>query len=163
MARALFPGTFDPPTLGHLDVLRRAVALFGSVALGVAEHPGKEPLFDLGERLALLAALVPSIPGAEVVRVPGLVVETARRLGASVVVRGVRNPTDFDYEVEMARTNRVLAPDLDTVLLVPDPAHAHITSTLVRQIARMGGDTSRFVPPEIHAALSARFRRSEER
>jgi pantetheine-phosphate adenylyltransferase len=153
MPHALFPGTFDPPTLGHLDVARRAAALFDEVTIGLADHPEKRPLFSVEERLALLGALVADLPGVRVERITGLVVDAARALGATVLVRGVRNSRDFDYEVEMARTNRVLAPAIDTVLVVPDGAYAHITSTLVRQISRLGGDTTELVPPAVHAAL----------
>ncbi len=160
MVHALFPGTFDPPTLGHLDVVRRAAALFDELTIGLADHPEKHPLFSVEERLELLTALVSDLPGVRVARVTGLVVESARKLDATVLVRGVRNARDFDYEVEMARTNRVLARSVDTILVVPDAAYAHITSTLVRQIARLGGDTSELVPPAIDAALRARYPRS---
>ncbi len=160
MTHALFAGTFDPPTFGHLDVVRRAARLFERVTLGLADHPEKHPLFSIEERLLLCRELTRSIENVEVARVTGLVVDAARELGATVLVRGVRNARDFDYEVEMARTNRALLPELDTVLVVPDAAHAHITSTLVRQIARLSGDTSTLVPPAIHAALVQRFSRT---
>jgi pantetheine-phosphate adenylyltransferase len=160
MVHALFPGTFDPPTLGHLDVVRRAAALFERVTIGLADHPDKDPLFSVEERLELLTELVSDLPGASVTRVTGLVVEAARGLDATVLVRGVRSSRDFDYEVEMARTNRVLAGEIDTILVVPDGAYAHITSTLVRQIARLGGDTSQLVPAAVDAALRARHPRS---
>ncbi len=160
MVHALFPGTFDPPTLGHFGVVERAAALFERVTIGLADHPEKDPLFSIEERIALLEELAEPLGNVDVVRVTGLVVEAAHRLGAEVLVRGVRNPRDFDYEVEMARTNRVLAEDVDTVLLVPDPTHAHITGTLVRQIARLGGDTARLVPPPVDRALRRRFPRT---
>lgn len=159
MSHALFAGTFDPPTLGHVDVVRRAALLFERVTVGLADHPEKHPLFSIEERLELWRELARPLRVVVVARVTGLVVDAARELGTNVLVRGVRSGSDFDYEVEMARTNRVLRPDLDTVLLVPDSAYAHITSTLVRQIARFGGDTSALVPPEVDRALAKRFNR----
>jgi len=154
---ALFPGTFDPPTLGHVDVLRRACRLFARVTVGVAEHPSKEPVLSVADRLALLARLAEPLGTVQVVPIEGLTVDACRAHGATAIVRGVRSGTDFDYEVQMARTNRQLATSIDTVLLVPDPPFAHITSTLVRQIARMGGDLGGLVPAEVDAALRARF------
>jgi len=161
MIHALFPGTFDPPTLGHLDVVARAAHLFERVTIGLANHPEKDPLFSVEERLALLEELAAPFPEVAVARITGLVVDAARDLGAGVIVRGVRNARDFDYEVEMARTNRVLAGEVDTILVVPEAAHSNISSTLVRQIARLGGDTSRLVPPEVDRVLRRRFPRAD--
>ncbi len=157
MTHALFPGTFDPPTLGHLDVILRAMELFDSVTVGLADHAEKTPLFTVEERLELLCKMVKPHRGVTVARIDGLVVEAARELGATVLVRGVRNSRDFDYEVEMAQTNRVLAADVTTVFVLPDSAHTNISSTLVRQIARLGGDTTALVPDVIQAELKQRF------
>lgn len=154
---ALIPGTFDPPTLGHLDLVRRAASLFERVTLGVADHPGKQGLFAVEERLDLLRRCVEELSGVEVARIEGLLVDGARSLDCDVVVRGVRNGTDLDYEVPMIHTNRSLAPELETVLLSPSPGVAHISSTLVRQIARMGGDVGGMVPPPVAAALRDRL------
>jgi len=158
MTHALFPGTFDPPTLGHLDVILRATELFDTVTVGLADHAEKTPLFTVGERLELLSEMVADYDSVKVARIEGLVVESARELGATVLVRGVRNSRDFDYEVEMAQTNRVLAGDVCTIFVLPDPAHANISSTLVRQIAKLGGDTSQLVPGVIHSKLLERFK-----
>jgi pantetheine-phosphate adenylyltransferase len=154
--RALFPGTFDPVTLGHLDVARRAVALFGQLAIAVAHNAGKSTLFGPEERVELLREATQDLTGVEVVLIDGLVVQACEKLGASVIVRGVRSGTDFDYEVQMARTNRSMLPRIDTVLLAPSPEHAHISSTLVREIATLGGDASAFVPPNVARALRDR-------
>jgi pantetheine-phosphate adenylyltransferase len=162
MAHALLPGTFDPPTLGHLDLMRRAAALFGRVTVALAVHPTKTALFSAEERLELLrrialdAGLSKSVA---VARIEGLSVQAALELGATVLVRGVRHGSDLDYEQELARTNRLLAPALDTVLLVPSPEVGHVSSTLVRQIAAMGGDVSGLVPPAVLLALKARGER----
>ncbi len=154
---AVFPGTFDPPTLGHLDLVRRAVLLFEEVTIAVAAHPTKASLFTVEERLELLRQATAEWPSVRVDHFDGLLVEGCRRLGADVIVRGVRSGTDFDYEVTMARANRMLHPGVDTVLLVPDTRLTHITGTLTRQVASMGGDVSGFVPPFVAEALAARF------
>jgi len=150
---ALFPGSFDPFTLGHLDLVRRAAALFGRVSVGVAHNPSKRTLFDLGERVALIREAVGGIAGVEVVPIEGLVVQAAGALGATVLVRGVRSGTDFDFETQMALTNRTLAPRIDTVFFVPGAQYAHVSSTLVRQIAELGGDVTPFVPEPVARAL----------
>jgi len=157
-SHALLPGTFDPPTLGHVDLIRRAAALFGRVTIGVAEHPTKTPMFAVEERLALLAAVCADVAGSDVraVRIDGLLVDACERLSATVVVRGVRNGTDLDYEVPMANTNRSLLPRIDTVFLSPAPAVAHVSSTLVRQIFELGGDVTGMVAADVARALAAR-------
>lgn len=156
---ALFPGTFDPFTLGHQDLVQRALRLFGRVTVGIALHPEKHHLFDRDERIALARGATRALEGVEVRAIDGLLVDACAALHCDVVVRGVRSGTDFDYEVQMARTNRQLLPTIDTVLLVPDPAIAHVSSTLVRQIASMRGDVSSFVPDGVARALRARFPR----
>jgi pantetheine-phosphate adenylyltransferase len=158
---ALYPGTFDPPTVGHLDLVERALALFGRVTVAVAYNPEKKTLFGVEERVELFRAATRSLAGVEVAAIRGLIVDACEELGADVIVRGVRSGTDFDYEVEMARTNRQLLPRIDTVLLAPSPEHAHVSSTLVRQIASLGGDARRFVPPVVLVALRARFARAD--
>jgi pantetheine-phosphate adenylyltransferase len=153
---ALFPGSFDPVTLGHYDLVRRAQALFGRVTVGVAQNPDKPGLFSSAERVLLFREAVSGIPGVEVVEIEGLVVDAAKLLACDVIVRGVRSGTDFDYELSMARTNRALLPAVDTVLLAPPPEYAHISASLVRQIARMGGDVASFVPANVLRALEER-------
>ena len=153
----LLPGTFDPPTLGHLDLVERAARLFARVTLGVADNATKQALFGVEERLALLRAATAGIDNVDVVRVDGLVVEACRTLGADAILRGLRSGSDFDYEAQMARTNRVLAPAVDTVFLASSAAVAHVSSTLVRQIAALGGDCSALVPADVSLALVRRF------
>ena len=154
---ALYPGSFDPPTVGHLDLVARARALFGRVTVAVAYNPEKKTMFGVEERVELFRAATRSLAAVEVVAIRGLIVQACLDLGTDVIVRGVRSGTDFDYEVEMARTNRQMLGRIDTVLLAPAPEHAHVSSTLVRQIASLGGDASRFVPPVVAEALRARF------
>jgi pantetheine-phosphate adenylyltransferase len=156
----LFPGTFDPPTLGHLDLVLRAARLFERVTVGVAENAEKRALFPAGERLDLLREVFAGRPGIAVVRIEGLVVDACRSLGAGALLRGLRAGADFDYEAQMARTNRVLSADVDTVFLASSPAVAHVSSTLVREIARLGGDCAALVPPAVVRALGRRSVRS---
>lgn len=162
MARiALYPGSFDPPTLGHVDILRSACKLFDEVVVAIGIHPGKAPLFEVEERAALIRDCLPALgAGVGSVRVSffsDLVVEEARRQGALALVRGLRDGTDFDYEMQMAGMNGALMPTLTTVFLPASPATRPITATLVRQIAKMGGDVSSFVPEHVAAALKRRL------
>lgn len=159
LAHVLFPGTFDPPTLGHLDLVQRASALFGRVTVALADHPTKRSLFSVEERLELLRECTAGLAGVEVARLEGLVVDACEAFGCDAIVRGVRTGTDLDYEARMAWTNKSLLPRIDTVLLPASPTVAHITSTLVRQIAQMGGDASTLVPGPVTAALAAKHGR----
>src|ERR1700722_15282729 len=159
---ALFAGSFDPFPLGHLDVVRSAVRLADRLVLAVGVHPGKTPLFSADERLAILeetCAPLARAAGCEIVSTPfaGLGVAAAKRAGATILIRGVRDATDFDYEMQMAGMNATMAPDIQTVFLPASPAVRPITATLVRQIAGMGGDISAFVPAQIAARLKRKF------
>lgn len=153
---ALFPGSFDPFTLGHLDLVRRARALFGRVTVGVAHNSEKRGLFTAEERVALAREALQDLDHVDVTLIEGLSVHAAERLGAGVIVRGVRSGTDFDFEVQMALTNRAMLPRVDTVFFVPAPEFAHVSSTLVRDIARLGGDPAPFVPVNVARALAAK-------
>ncbi|WP_061935453.1 pantetheine-phosphate adenylyltransferase [Aureimonas sp. AU22] len=162
MARtALYPGSFDPPTLGHVDIIRSACNLFDEVVVAIGVHLGKTPLFEAEERAELVRMSLPTAAGSgNTVRVSffsDLVVEEAKRQGAVALVRGLRDATDFDYEMQMAGMNGVLMPDLTTVFLPASPSTRPITATLVRQIAKMGGDVSSFVPEHVAAALKRRL------
>jgi len=159
---ALFAGSFDPITNGHLDVVGKAVTLADKLVLAVGIHPGKTPLFSADERLAMLKEICTPMgraAGCEVVAATfaDLVVTAARRAGASILVRGVRDATDFDYEMQMAGMNAAMAPEVQTIFLPAAPAVRPITATLVRQIAGMGGDVSAFVPAPVAARLKTKF------
>ena len=161
MARtALYPGTFDPFTNGHLDVLSAALALADEVVVAIGVHPAKKPMFTLAEREGMIAAVAAGLPGAagrvRVTTFGGLVVDAAREAGAGIIVRGLRDAVDFDYEMQMAGMNGAMAPDVHTVFLPATPATRHITGTLVRQIAGMGGDVSPFVPGVVMATFARR-------
>jgi pantetheine-phosphate adenylyltransferase len=160
---ALYPGTFDPPTNGHVDVLHGALALADRVVVAIGVHPGKKPLFSLAERKAMIAGVAKDL-GAARERVSttafsGLVVDAARDAGAAVIVRGLRDAADFDYEMQMAGMNGAMAPEIKTVFLPASPGVRHITATLVRQIAGMKGDIAPFVPAAVAARLRKKFAR----
>jgi pantetheine-phosphate adenylyltransferase len=159
---ALYAGSFDPVTNGHLDVIRQAVRLADRLVLAIGVNPGKTPLFPAEERLAMLAEIcgpVAKEAGVELACIvfDDLVVTTARREGATILVRGLRDGTDFDYEMQMAGMNQAMAPDISTIFLPASPAVRPITATLVRQIAKMGGDITPFVPAPVTARLNAKF------
>lgn len=159
---AIYAGSFDPPTNGHLDVVRSASRLSDHLVLAVGIHPGKAPLFSTEERLAMLheiCAPIAAEEGAtlEAVTFADLVVSAARRAGATLLIRGLRDGTDLDYEMQMAGMNGTMAPEIQTVFLPASPRVRPITATLVRQIASMGGDVAPFVPPTVLARLKAKF------
>ncbi|HYE57750.1 MAG TPA: pantetheine-phosphate adenylyltransferase [Rhodothermales bacterium] len=156
MPSALYPGTFDPVTFGHLDVLRRALDVFGEVEVAVAVNAEKRSLFSAKERVALLRACVEAegLAGVTVTTFEGLVAAYAQTRGHHVLVRGLRQVSDFDYEFRMAFANRRLAPDLETVFLMTSEAHALVSSSIVRDVHRWGGDVGLFVPAPVAEALA---------
>jgi pantetheine-phosphate adenylyltransferase len=162
MARtAFYSGSFDPLTNGHLDVIERAAALCDRLVVGVGANAGKSALFSTDERIAMIHAAAGAVIGKstalEAITFSGLVVDAARAAGASLILRGLRDDADFDYEMQMAGMNGAMAPLLRTVFLPASPEVRHISSTLVRQIASLRGDVSAFVPSNVAAALVARF------
>ena len=163
MTIAIYAGSFDPVTNGHMDVLKGALRLADKVIVAIGVHPGKKPLFTFEERVALIGESCKSVLGKDADRVSvisfdGLVIDAARQHGAQLMVRGLRDGTDLDYEMQMAGMNGTMAPELQTVFLPADPAVRTITATLVRQIASMGGDIKPFVPAAVAAALNAKFK-----
>lgn len=157
MRIALYPGTFDPVTQGHVDLVERASTLFDSVIVAVAASRRKEPLFSQEARIALCQQVCAHLPTVRVQAFDGLLVDMARATGAQAVIRGVRSTSDFEYEFQLATMNRAMLPSLETVFLTPEPGLAHISSTLVREIAALGGDVSQFVPSAVLDALNRRF------
>jgi len=159
---ALYSGTFDPLTNGHLDVIRQGVALFDSVVVAIGVHPGKTPWLTFEERAETVDAIAAEEGFGARVRVvsfDGLVVEAAREQGACAILRGLRDGSDFDYEIQMAGMNGTLAPEIATVFLPASPGFRHISGTLVRQIAALGGDVSAFAPPASVEALKRAIQR----
>jgi pantetheine-phosphate adenylyltransferase len=151
--RAVYPGTFDPVTHGHLDLIRRGSALFDELIVAVSEHPEKQPLLSLAERAALVREAVEAYPNVRVESFTGLTAEFLRAQGARVILRGIRTMSDFEYESQMALTNRQLAPEVETLLLMADPRYAHLSSRLLREVSARGGDLSAFVPPHVAKLL----------
>jgi pantetheine-phosphate adenylyltransferase len=159
---ALYPGSFDPVTNGHLDVVRNAVALCDRLIVAIGVHPGKKPLFSVEERLEMLKEVfgpVAAKAGCEFdcITFDDLVITAAQRVGATILIRGLRDGTDLDYEMQMAGMNETMAPEVRTVFLPASPTVRPITATLVRQIASMGGDVSNFVPKAVAARLKTKF------
>jgi pantetheine-phosphate adenylyltransferase len=152
---ALYPGSFDPPTCGHADVIARASRLFDRVIVAVLVNPSKRPWFTVQERVAMLKESCAG-PRVEVVTFDGLVAELARRHGATAIVRGLRGASDFDYERQMALMNRHLNNEVDTVFLTPAMEFGHISSSLVKEIASLGGSVTGLVPPQVEARLHQR-------
>jgi pantetheine-phosphate adenylyltransferase len=150
---AVYPGSFDPITNGHLDVIHRAAAIFDQVIIAVADNPEKRPMFTTGQRLDLTKTAVRDLPNVIVDQFQGLLIEYCRRKGASVVVRGVRAVSDFEFEFQMALVNRKLEPRVETIFLMPKDEYTFISSRLVKEIAGLGGDVSDFVPPVVQQAL----------
>lgn len=162
MRIGLYPGTFDPVTLGHMDIIRRATALVDRLVIGVAINRDKGPLFSLEERVAMIEAEcadVASETGVEIIAHPfeNLLIDCARDVGAKVIIRGLRAVADFEYEYQMVGMNRILDDTVETVFLMAEAEHQAIASKLVKEIARLGGDVSKFVTPAVYQALSAKY------
>jgi pantetheine-phosphate adenylyltransferase len=153
---AVYPGTFDPITLGHEDIVRRALRLFDRIVVAVAAAYHKKTLFTLDERIALTRASFADAPQVSVAPFDGLVRDFVRAQGAQAMVRGVRSTTDFDYEAQLAGMNRNLMPDVETVFLTPSPAYQFVSSTFVRDIGLLGTEVERFVAPHVRALLTER-------
>ena len=154
---AVYPGTFDPITNGHTDLVRRAVRMFDQVILAIAHNPDKAPLFSVAERLELSRAVLGSLEHVEVRDFAGLLIDFARNCRASVVLRGLRAVSDFEYEFQLATMNRRLDRSIETVFLTPAENHTFVSASLVKEIARYGGEVSQFVHPEVYRALTRKF------
>ncbi|MBD0864667.1 MAG: pantetheine-phosphate adenylyltransferase [Rhodobacteraceae bacterium] len=166
MRIGLYPGTFDPVTLGHMDIIRRATSLVDKLVVGVAINQDKSPMFSLEERIGMLRAECVELSeqtGAEIMPYPfkNLLIDCARDVGASIIVRGLRAVADFEYEFQMVGMNRTLDDSVETVFLMAEARHQAIASKLVKEIARLGGDVSRFVTPPVNEALKQRVSKPE--
>lgn len=156
---AVYAGSFDPATLGHLDLIERASALFENVIVAIGVHPTKHPLFTADERVALLQEITKHLPNVEVDSFGGLLIDYCTSKGAGIIVRGLRVTTDFEYELQNAHANADLNPKVDTVFLPTRTRHGFVSSSLVREIASHGGDVSRYAPPVVCEALARKFAR----
>lgn len=154
---AIYPGTFDPITNGHIDIVQRAARMFDRVIVSVAASTGKNPTFTLGERVELAKHALADQPNVEVLGFDSLLVQHAEDVGARIIIRGLRAVSDFEYEFQLASMNRRLAPDLETIFLTPTEHYAFISASLVREVARLGGDIKPFVTAEVERELKIKF------
>ena len=160
MNKAVYPGSFDPVTLGHLDIIRRTSEMFDQVIIGVLNNKSKSPLFSVEERVNMLKEVTADLPNVEVQSFAGLLIDFVRQNDARVIVRGLRAITDFEYELQMAQTNRVIAPEVDTVFLTTNLKYSYLSSSIVKESAEFDGDITEFLPPavvkRVHDKMSAR-------
>lgn len=154
---AIYAGSFDPITLGHLDLVERASMLFSDVIVAIGKHPTRNPLFTVEERIEMLTKVCAPYANVRVESFEGLLIEYGRRIGARVIVRGLRAATDFEYELQIAHANADLCPEIDTIFLPTRTKHGFVSASLVREIASHGGDVSRYAPPVVQEALRAKF------
>ena len=162
MKNAINPGSFDPVTLGHIDIIRRSAELFDHLIIAVLNNSAKKPLFTVEERVHMLKEVTKDIPNTEVLSFGGLTVEFARECGAHALVRGLRAVTDFEYELQLAQLNRVIAPEIDTVFLTTNLKYAYLSSSSVKEVAAYGGDISSFVTPYVEERVHEKFQRIEK-
>ncbi|MEE1195574.1 MAG: pantetheine-phosphate adenylyltransferase [Lachnospiraceae bacterium] len=162
MVKAVYPGSFDPVTYGHLDVIKRASVLFDEIIIGVLHNYRKSPLFSVEERVNILKEVTKDIPNITIKAFEGLSVDFVRECGAQVIVRGLRAITDFEYELQMAQTNRILEPQIDTMFLTTSLEYAYLSSTTVKEVALFGEDISKFVPPYVAEQIHKKLKTKEE-
>ena len=159
MRIAVYPGSFDPVTLGHMDIISRSSKLFDKLIVGVLVNSSKVPLFSAEERVNMIKGVVSEYANVEVRSFDGLLVEFARLCKATAVVRGLRAVTDFEYELQMSQTNHIIAPDIDTIFLTTNLNYAYLSSSVVKEVARYGGDISKFVAPEVRRQIIEKYNR----
>lgn len=157
MLRAVYPGSFDPVTYGHLDIIRRSRSLADELIVGVLNNKAKTPLFSVEERVKMLKEMTKNMTGVKVVPFEGLLVDFAKEMSAGIVVRGLRAVTDFEYELQMAQTNNKLSPELETVFLTTSLEYSYLSSTIVKEVAAFGGDISQFVPETIERRIQEKI------
>jgi pantetheine-phosphate adenylyltransferase len=161
MRKAIYPGTFDPITYGHIDILLKAANIFDEIILAVAEHTGKETIFSIEERTELCLQATQHIPKVKVTSFQGLVVDYANEIGAIVMIRGLRAISDFEYELSQALMNKTLSNSIDTIFFVPDHKYLYLSSTMIRQIVSLGGEVQDFLPPVVEQALKQKYFKKE--
>ena len=160
MRTAVYPGSFDPITNGHLDIIRRGTRLFDRVIVAILENEEKAPLFPLDERIEMISEVTSDLPSVEIQSFSGLLVNFVRKVDATAVVRGIRAVSDFEYEFQMALMNRELAPDAETIFMMPAVEYSYVSSRLIKEVFRLGGEIDRLVPPLVLQRLADRFPRS---
>ena len=157
MLKAIYPGSFDPVTLGHLDIIKRSAEMFDELIVGVLNNTAKSPLFSLEERVNMLKDVTSHFPNVEVQSFAGLLIDFVRSNDANVIVRGLRAITDFEYELQLAQMNRVIAPEIDTLFLTTNLKYAYLSSSMAKEVAMYGGDISSFLSPEIAEKVREKY------
>jgi pantetheine-phosphate adenylyltransferase len=157
LLRAVYPGTFDPPTLGHIDLIHRGIGMVDELIVAVLANPGKDPLFSVEERVEMLKECLGGVPGVSVGSFSGLLVDYAVAMGCRAILRGLRAVSDFEYEFQMALMNRRLDPRTDTLFLMPNEEHVFVSSRIVKEVAQFGGDLSSLVPEPVRLRIERRF------
>ncbi len=157
MKKAIYPGSFDPVTLGHMDMIIRSSKIVDELNVAVLNNNAKNPLFSAEERVTMLREMTADLPNVTVSYFDGLTVEYAEKIGASIIIRGLRAVTDFEYELQIAQTNHIVKPDIDTVFLTTSLEYAYLSSTIVKEVASYGGDITQFVPKEIIPEIYEKF------
>ena len=157
MKRAIYPGTFDPVTYGHLDVIHRSSKMFDELIVGILSNVNKKPLFTVDERVSMIESLTKDIPNVSVAKFDGLLIDFAKSQKANFIVRGLRAVTDFEYELQMSQTNRIMAPEIDTIFLTTSLKYSYLSSSTVREVASFNGDISRFVPENIEKLVKEKY------
>ena len=157
MKRAIYPGSFDPVTFGHLDMIERAAKMVDELIVAVLINKAKNPLFSIEERVTMLEEITKDIPNVKVQSFDGLLIDYAKSQDANIIIRGLRAVTDFEYELQLAQTNRIVGPEVDTLFLATSLEYAYLSSTIVREMASYGGDISRFVPKQLMERIYAKY------
>ena len=158
MRTAIYPGSFDPVTYGHIDIIKRSAKMVDKLIIGVLSNSSKTPLFSVEERVNMLKEVTKDLPNVEIIPFDGLLVDFAEQIGADVVIRGLRAITDFEYELQMSQTNQRMKPDIETMFLTTSIEYSYLSSTTVREIAAFGGDVSQFVPEAVEIALREKMK-----
>ena len=158
MKIAIYPGSFDPVTLGHMDIIERSAKLFDKLIVGVLKNSSKSPLFSVEERVKMLKEVTAKYDNVEIMSFNGLLVDFARQCKANTIVRGLRAVTDFEYELQLSQTNRIMAPDVDTIFLTTNLNYAYLSSSVVKEVAMYGGDISKFVDPAVEQKIIQKYK-----
>ncbi len=159
MKRAVYPGSFDPLTLGHLDIIRRSAGIVDELVVSVLHNSAKNSLFSTDERVSMIKEVTKDIPNVKVTTFDGLLVDYVKEIDASMIIRGLRAVTDFEYELQLTQTNHILNPEVETIFLTTNLQYSYLSSTIVKEIASYGGDISKFVPPEFIERIFAKYKK----